>query len=306
MTRILITGATGYVAEKTIAALSAKGVPLRLQSRKPAPASLPAEAEWITGDTPLPEWVQGCDQVLHLAAKAHVRARHSESAAEFRAANVDFTRALAMAAESAGVKRFVHVSSIAASLFEKQIAERQITLTEAWQKFPYRVSKYEGEQAVQSVLQKTEQVILRPATVYGVGAPGLFQTLLRLLAQRIPLPIYRLNHKRAFIGIQNLTSAIQKSLEMQTPFSGVYELADDENVTLPELVEALAELNGLKRPLLFLFPADIMRQILQMLKKDELASSLYDAVQADSWLFKQKTGWRPPQTLRQGLVGLTG
>jgi 2-alkyl-3-oxoalkanoate reductase len=108
--RVLVTGARGMLGAAVARALAARGdtvtVLQRGSSRLPFPevrADLgdPADADALATA------VDGCDAVLHLAAKVDVVGPWRD----YARTNVEGTRALLDAAVRAGVGRFVHVSS---------------------------------------------------------------------------------------------------------------------------------------------------------------------------------------------------
>ncbi|CAB4883037.1 MAG: NAD-dependent epimerase/dehydratase family protein [Actinobacteria bacterium] len=105
--RVLVTGASGFLGGALARHLIASGREVTVMQR--GPSGLPC-AE-IRGDITDPEAVAralvGCDSVVHLAAKVAI----SGPAREFVEVNVDGTRTMLEAARTAGVSRFVHVSS---------------------------------------------------------------------------------------------------------------------------------------------------------------------------------------------------
>ncbi len=115
--RAFITGATGFIGGNLVRLLLEEGHTVRCLARKGSDrrnlAGLPAEL--IEGDLDdrgqLKDALEGCDAVFHVAALYSLWARERE--AIYRA-NVAGTENLLAAARAAGVKRFVHTSSVAA------------------------------------------------------------------------------------------------------------------------------------------------------------------------------------------------
>ena len=109
--RVLVTGATGLLGARTALALRAAGHDVRVFQRGQAAI---ADGEGITevrGDLSDPravgEALDGIDGVVHLAAKVDVVGAW----VDYQRINVDGTRSLVEQAKSAGVQRFVFVSS---------------------------------------------------------------------------------------------------------------------------------------------------------------------------------------------------
>ena len=146
--KLAITGGTGFVGARLLDAAMDAGHEVRALTRRTMPAR--RSIEWVPGalDEPaaLEALTAGADAVIHLAG---VISGHS--AADF-ACNIDGTRALLDAAEAGAVRKFVHVSSLAAR-------EPELSL--------YGASKAQSEELVtQSALS---WAIVRPPAVYGPG-----------------------------------------------------------------------------------------------------------------------------------------
>ena len=112
--RILLTGATGFVGRALVRRLLADGGCVRAVVR---PTSLPAQVESVTVNDigPATDWraaLAGVGAVVHLAARAHVvRESSPEAYALYSAVNTHGTLRLVEVAAAAGVRRFVFLSS---------------------------------------------------------------------------------------------------------------------------------------------------------------------------------------------------
>jgi 2-alkyl-3-oxoalkanoate reductase len=105
---VLVTGASGLLGGSVARVLVARGETVRTLQRRPSGV---AGAEDVAGSVTDPAAVaralDGVDAVVHLAAKVSL----AGDPAEFDAVNVEGTRTVLDAAERAGVRRFVQVSS---------------------------------------------------------------------------------------------------------------------------------------------------------------------------------------------------
>lgn len=149
MTILAITGGTGFVGSRLIDLALAAGHDVRALTRRPQPAR--AGVVWIEGalDTPkaLDRLVMDADAVIHVAGVVNAPDR-----AGFVAGNITGTQAVVDAAERARVRRFVHVSSLAAR-------EPGLSI--------YGWSKYEAEQVVAK--SSLDWAMVRPPAIYGPG-----------------------------------------------------------------------------------------------------------------------------------------
>jgi nucleoside-diphosphate-sugar epimerase len=146
---LAITGGTGFVGTRLIALAVEAGHNVRALTRREQ-----AERQnivWVPGDLQnqpaLAKLAEGADAVIHVAGVINAPDR-----AGFALGNVDGTRNMLAAAEAAGVKRFVHVSSLAAR--EPQMSA-------------YGWSKAEGDRLVEA--SPLDWTIVCPPAIYGPG-----------------------------------------------------------------------------------------------------------------------------------------
>lgn len=146
---LAITGGTGFVGSTLIELALAAGHEVRALARRAQSAR--DGVTWIEGalDTPdaLVTLATGADAVIHVAGVVNAPDR-----AGFVAGNIAGTQAMLAAAEATAVRRFVHVSSLAA---------REPDLS------TYGWSKAEAERAVAA--SSLDWVMVRPPGVYGPG-----------------------------------------------------------------------------------------------------------------------------------------
>ena len=109
--KLAITGGTGFVGAHLLEAALADGHEVRALTRRDQRDR--ASVEWVPGDlndrAALEALVTGVDAVVHVAGVIN-----ASSAAGFEHGNVAGTAAMLAAATAGGVRRFVHVSSLAA------------------------------------------------------------------------------------------------------------------------------------------------------------------------------------------------
>jgi nucleoside-diphosphate-sugar epimerase len=240
MTTVAITGGTGFIGRHLVAALSGSGQSLRLLMRNPAQVAGSENAEVRRGSLAdrdaLARLVEGTDTVIHCAGAISAPNRSA-----YASANVDGTRNLAAAAAAAGVRRFVHLSSITA---------REPSLTD------YAWSKAESEAALAAELPASLVVILRPPAVYGPGDRATLPLLRQLLQPLVVLPVAA-DQRVSLIFVRDLAAAITAVAGAPACPSGPFELSDGTpgGYSWPDLVQEAARHSGRSPRTLFLPPA---------------------------------------------------
>ena len=170
MTRVLVTGAAGFLGREVVAAALAEGLRVRAQVRG-APEGVAAGAEAVVADLradDLDPLVDGVDAVVHLAA-----AKGGDFHAQY-ASTVHGTDRLLDAVLAAGVSRFVLCSSFAAYDYERPavgsvVDESSPLDVDGRGRDAYAQTKVLQEQVVRERLagSATDLVVLRPGVVHG-------------------------------------------------------------------------------------------------------------------------------------------
>jgi len=146
---LALTGSTGFVGAHLLDLALEQGHHLRALTRRPQRAR--DGVTWVEGalddHAALAALVEGASAVVHVAGVIT-----ASDAAGFEAGNVAGTAAMIDAAERGGIKRFVHVSSLAAR-------EPALSL--------YGASKARSEALVGA--SRLSSAIVRPPAVYGPG-----------------------------------------------------------------------------------------------------------------------------------------
>lgn len=297
---IALTGATGFIGQRLLRLLPARGYRLRVLLRRPG--EIPAEAASAAiGDLSAPhnlsEALRGVDVVVHSAGLAHAMSGRPED--DFRAINTEGTLALARAAERVGVRRFVFLSSIRAQ--SGPVAEE--VLTEDRAPAPtdaYGRSKLAAEEGLRQL--SIDWVALRPVLVYGEGVKGNMAALLRLARLRLPLPLGGLAGRRSLLSVDNLAAAIETVIGAPTPLRRPLIVADPEALTVPEMIAALRAGWG-RSPGLVPIPVPVLALAARLAGREEAFARLSGSLVADPAALTN-LGWAPPVGVRDGLAGL--
>jgi uncharacterized protein YbjT (DUF2867 family) len=239
---ILVTGATGFVGGHVVAALRRAGKQVRCLVRDLRTAAKPelAGCELAQGDMTeprsLPSAVEGAECVVHLVA---IRQGKPE---QFERIMSRGTRDLVVAAQEAGVRRFVLMSALG-------VAERTKDLV------PYYHAKWEMEQAVEA--SSIPSVVFRPSFVFAADG-GILPTF-RKLAKLAPVtPIVGSGTQRLQpIWADDVAAYFVRAVDGVG--TGVtFELGGPDVVSWNELWERLKTALGVRRPSVHL-PMGLMR-----------------------------------------------
>ncbi|WP_420102099.1 NAD-dependent epimerase/dehydratase family protein [Bosea sp. (in: a-proteobacteria)] len=298
---VLLTGATGFVGPHVVAALRVAGYRLRLAQRRPAEPVAGVETVAI-GDLARPvDWgasLRGVDAVVHMAGLAHAGPGLDEEL--YRRINTQATLELARAAQAAGTRRFVYLSSIKAvtGAFDRApvLDEEEPAPDDA-----YGRSKRAAEQGLAEL--DLDWVSLRPVLIYGEGVKANMAALLRLARLPLPLPLGGLRAPRSLLAVENLASAILFAISEACPPRRSYILADPEPIAVANMLAALRAGAG-RKPGLVAVPEAFLRRLARLAGRDEtflkLAGSL--VARPDALL---RVGWRPAVETRAALMRLS-
>ena len=240
MTRVLVTGATGFLGQRCLSFLADAGFTPIATGRQVQRA--PEGFDFVPADLSDPQSLEALPSVgavVHCAARSAPWGRR----ADFERDNVQATENLLRWAENRGVERFVHISTPALYFdFQDQFDVHE----DAAQAPPinlYAETKARAERLVKA--SKLSTVILRPRAIYGPGDTALLPRLERAIAAG-PLPLLRNGRAQTNLThVDDVCTAIALSLKTFTN-NGLYNIAGQEVIRLTSLVEQIAEFRGLK------------------------------------------------------------
>lgn len=294
----LVTGATGYIGREVCRQLLAAGtsvVPLSRGGAALACGRRTHALDFSQGEI-ADTLLRGVDVVYHLAGIAHQRAPRER----YDAVNHRATMALAEAAERAGVRLFVYLSSVKAmGPASGSNPRREHELAAPMD--PYGLSKWEAESGLRERFANSLMavVILRPALVYGPCAQGNLRWLLRAVHCGFPAPPKA--GLRSMVGVEDLARLLLRLPEVVKQGVHTWIVTDGHDYTTREVYQLLGEALGRPRggqlPVWcwYLFSA-----LLDVLRREPIGNSygkLFGAERYDNQALLSATGWQPCQTL---------
>lgn len=294
--RVFVTGANGFLGRALCPYMVTLGHEVLPAVRRPSGIA----GEIIVHDKVA--WkaaLRGCDSVIHLAARAHVmQEKESDPLQAFRANNVTTTIDLANCAVEAGVRRFVFMSTVKVNGEETAPGCSFRPDDPADPQDPYAISKWEAEQRLLEIAQRTglEVVIIRPPLVYGPGAKGNFASLLKWVKNGIPLPLGSVHNRRSMIALDNLVNFTTLCADIDASpnaMGQVFLVSDGEDISTAELLRRVAKAYRCNSRL-FSVPVDVLRLAARWMGMSSHADRLIGSLVIDDSNARQMLGWCPP------------
>jgi nucleoside-diphosphate-sugar epimerase len=231
MTKLVITGARGFVGSNLKPYLESKGLQVSTLSRE-------YKSDYIYKNIKVSDF-NNYDAIIHLAGKAH-DLKNVSNDNEYYEVNTELTKKLYDQFLDSNCKTFIYFSSVKAV-----VDTINTTLDETHPYNPqtvYGKSKALAEQyLLNKELPKNKRlIVLRPCMIHGPGNKGNLNLLYSFISKGIPYPFGKYNNSRSFLSVSNLCFVIQGIIENDKIASGVYNVADDVPVSTNQLVSCMA------------------------------------------------------------------
>jgi len=297
MTRVLVTGADGFIGSHLVEALLVSGHQVRafcfynsigswgwLDS---LPEATKAELDVVLGDIRDPlcvrEAMRGCQQVFHLAALIAIPYSYS-APASYIDTNIHCTLNVVQAARDLGVERVVHTSTS-----ETYGTAQFVPITEEHPlvgQSPYAASKIGADQIALSYWRSFEApvVVLRPFNTYGPrqSARAVIPTIIsQIAAGQRQIRLGALSPTRDFNYVADTCAAFLAVAASDAALGQVINAASSFEISIGDTAALIAEVMGAE--------VEILTDEQRLRPEASEVNRLY----GDNTRLRQLAGWQP-------------
>jgi len=238
--KVFITGASGFIGRALAVRLRELGAQVGGVDLGADPANGVVEGN-TTDPGPWANALDGVDTVIHTAAIVGMAAPYDQA----WAVNVLGTRRVLEASKAAGVRRFVHLSSVAAFGFEFPDRVDETYPCRVTGMSTYHDTKVNSEAVVLAAhaAGEIEVTVIRPTDVYGPGSVWVREPLSLAKSGQMMLPdggrgVF------AVVYIDNLVDGMMLAISSEEAAGHIFTLGDAEAVTCAEYFGRIAAMAG--------------------------------------------------------------
>lgn len=299
--KVIVTGSNGFVGQAVMPYLMHKNIDVEGIERRARESAFPLH---IVPDFEAADWgivLKGADAVVHMAARAHQMGEKKNAVTDqlYFSANRDVTIALAEAAEKAGVKHFIFISSIAAVPFDPEIPQEK-EVQARWG--TYGLSKWQAEDALLKRKGSMKVSVIRPPLIYGPGVKGNMATLIKLASKPYPLPFGCLTDRKSFLYVGNLADAIYQLLQHPPLQDAVFTIKDCD-LGVADIITTIRECQK-RNPGLIPVPAAFFKTLFKLTGRSHLIPKLFGEQLVFDTKFSKLFKWQPPFTYKKGFKNM--
>ncbi len=248
--RIAVTGATGFLGSHLVEALLAQGRAVHVLARdadKVAPLR-ERVARTVVADIAdrdaMAELVADADCVVHLVSNFRTASGPPES---YRQINVEGTRAVLEAAREAGVRRFVHCSTIGVHGHVRQTPAREDAPFNPGDR--YQETKMEAERLCREQIGQggMEIIIVRPCSMYGPGDMRMLK-MFRMLAKRSFLMVGPCRENFHAVYIDDIVDGFLRAMDTPGIAGETFIIGGEAYLSLKDYIATAARAVGAPMP----------------------------------------------------------
>ena len=301
-----ISGGAGFLGLHLARRLLADGHDVRTLDVVPLDdAELERSVDELRGDIrdrdSVGKLVQGSDVVVHAAAALPIQA----SRGSIRSVNVGGTENVLRAADDAGVRRVVFISSTAVyGVPEKHPIEEDDPLVGVGS---YGESKIDAEGLCR--VAAVETTIVRPKTFIGPERLGVFEILFDWIREGRRIYTLGKGHNRyQLLAVEDLVDAVVRAAAELAAARETFNIGATEFGTVRSDLQALIDHAGSSSRLqpVPVRPAEIALRGLELMRVSPLAEWHYKTAHKDSFVDVTKAqrllGWQPRLSNRDALI----
>ena len=318
MSKILVTGANGFIGQSLCKTLGAKNKLVRGIVRNKLPYNINDNIEYfsigdINFETDWMHLLSDVDCVIHCAGKAHFIEKNAISEQAYKSINLEGTKQLAIQSAKAGVKRMIFLSSIKVNgentfdIKSDQNIKKGVKKIFTHDDIPdpkdfYGLSKWHAEKELWKISSKTnmEVTILRLPLVYGIGVKGNLSRLLNLVRSGVPLPFSMIKNQRSMIGLDNLIDLIFICTNHSAAAGKTFLVSDGEDLSTPSLIRCMASSMG-QTARLFPLPISLIKASAYIFNKQDEINKLVGSLKIDSSFTRKILNWYPKTNVSEGI-----
>ena len=244
--RVLVTGATGFLAKRVVELLTQKGYSVRTLARKASniESLKKLDVEIFFGDVASTQSLrpafEGIDYVIHAAADT------SGGEEDGQVSTIQGTKDVIDLCEEFKIKKLVYISSCSVYGVADYKTGQAVTEESSLERFPvqrgaYSHSKLEAEAIVRQAIENSRfpVVCLRPGTIWGPGGEVFTPMMGFSLGQKLFAIIGPRTFVLPFVYIDNLVEAIIASMENPESGGKIFNVVDMERLTKKDYTNLL-------------------------------------------------------------------
>jgi len=246
--KVFVSGGTGFFGGHLLKALRDRGHEVRLLVHRRKEGEMPG-IELAEGDVTRPETLAaaaGCDAVINLVG---IIREFPGRGVTFEKLHVEATRNMVAAARTAGVRRYLQMSSLG---------------TRPGAVSAYHRTKFRAEEEVRG--SGLDWTVFRPSIIY--GPKDTFVNMLAGYIRTMPaVPVvgdgrYRLQP----VFADDVARCFALSLEMPETVGGTYELCGPDRLSYDDLLDAIGRVLGRSRVIKVHNPLALMKAVVTFLQ----------------------------------------
>ncbi|MDD2698662.1 MAG: NAD-dependent epimerase/dehydratase family protein [Arcobacteraceae bacterium] len=232
------------------------------------------------------------DVIFHLSALVHQMDGANEE--QYEKINYFQTIELARKAKESGVKQFIFMSTV--KVYGEENNHKYNENSKCTPEDAYGRSKLKAELEIQKLQDKSFTVsIIRTPIVYGYGVKANIKSLINLVYKLPILPFGSITNRRSMVYIGNLSHLVDLLIEQKQ--SGVFLASDDEPLSTTNLIKLIAKNLDIQ---VYLLKIPFF-QILLKIFKPNFHKRLYESLEVDNSITKEKLQLKNPYSVEEGI-----